>query len=459
MGSGAIAVTSLGAVLFCLATDAAAQTASTIAPKSAVAPASNVNVEAVQAQRTVLFQHMLDHPDDLDAAFKYAELSIQVGDLEAAVSTLERMLIYSPGLPRLQLELGVLYYRLAAFETARSYFEAAVSGPDVPEEVRSKVRSYLDSIDETSKPWRFTGQVRAGYRYQTDANRAPTGSTVILNGLPFTLDSASTGAPDSNVYGAGVFHYSVNLPSQGDTIEADLVTYGSKQFEQDDLNLALAELTVGPAFDLQRFDIDNAVLGVYGISSMVFLNGHFYSVGYGAGTRLVTHPNPDTLLTTALEYRQRDYHDSAIAPTADDRDGGEIRGFTTATYVLDPRLALNAFAYAQHDTADKGYLAYSEAGFSAGPIISFDALIGSGEPWILAPSAGLVWREYDDPDPAISASEAEHDLEAFVSSVLTIPLRDEWALLTEAEYRHVDSNYSIREYDNFTIAVSFVKGF
>lgn len=445
--------------LVVLATEAFAQTATAVAPKSAIAPAAQVSVETVQAERTLLFQHMLDHPDDLDAAFKYATLSIQVGDLEAAVSTLERMLIFSPALPRLQLELGVLYYRLGAFETARSYFRAATSGPDVPEEVRVKVETYLDSIDESAKPWRFSGQVRAGYRYQTDANRAPTGSIVILNGLPFTLDSNSVGAPDSNVYGAGVFHYSVNLPSQGDTIEADLTTYGSKQFKFDQLNLAVAELTVGPAFDLNRVNIDNAVLGLYGISSIVFLDGHLYSVGYGAGTRVVAQPTPEMTWTTALEYRQRDYHDSGVAPVAEGRSGGEVRGFTTATYILDPRVALTGLAYAQHDTADKDFFAYSEAGFSAGPIFAFDAPIGSGDPWIFAPSAGLVWRQYNDPDPAINAVEAEHDFEAFVSGVLTVPIHDDWALLTEASYLHVDSNYSIREYDNFSLTFSIVKGF
>ena len=111
--------------------------------KSAVQPQPGVNIDEVQTRRTSLFQRMLEKPDDLDAAFEYAALSVQVGDLEAAVSTLERMLIFAPGLPRLQLELGVLYYRLSAFETARSYFEAAVAGPDVPEEVRSKVEQYL----------------------------------------------------------------------------------------------------------------------------------------------------------------------------------------------------------------------------------------------------------------------------------------------------------------------------
>ena len=152
---------------------------------------------------------MLARPDDLDAAFEYAALSVQVGDLEAAVATLERMLIFAPGLPRLQLELGVLYFRLAAYETARSYFEAAVAEPDVPPEVRGKVEPYLAGIDQAGVTTRFTGQARVGIRYQTNANRAPNDGIITLNDLPFDL--ADGGSPDGNVYGLGIFHVSDDL--------------------------------------------------------------------------------------------------------------------------------------------------------------------------------------------------------------------------------------------------------
>ena len=112
---------------------ALAQTKPGVPPKKVVvAQPGAMSTQQIQARREVLFHAMLQRPDDLDAAFEYAALSAQVGDLEAAISTLERMLIFAPGLPRLQLELGVLYYRMAAFETARGYFEAAIAGAGCP---------------------------------------------------------------------------------------------------------------------------------------------------------------------------------------------------------------------------------------------------------------------------------------------------------------------------------------
>ena len=453
-----IAVLALAALM---AGHAFAQTKPAVAPKRVVpAQVEGAAMQQVQARRQVLFQAMLAKPDDLDAAFEYAALSVKVGDIEAAISTLERMLIFAPGLPRLQLELGVLYYRLAAYETARGYFEAAIQGPEVPPEVRSKVEQFLAGIDQAQDPTRFTGQIRAGIRYQTNANRSPVDSVIFLDGLPFTLDADALGSPDGNVYATGVFHWSHDLPSQGDTLEIDLLTYGSKQFELDDLDVALAELIVGPAFDMGRFGIDNAALGVYGIGSGVFLADDFYSAGIGAGTRFVIRPNPATYLMAALEYRHKDYHDSESSPTASLRDGDEVRTFGTATYILSPSTVLYGNAYLQRVWADADYLSYLEGGFTVGPRYSFASPVDSSKPaWTVALNTGALFRNFDDPDPMIDPTQAEKDWEAFIGGGLTIPFRPDVALITELEYRYVDSNYDTRKYDNFSISLSVAKSF
>lgn len=451
----------LGLVAVLAAGHACAQTGPAVAAKSVVQPqVASGDIRQIQARRDDLFKAMLARPDDLDAAFEYAALSVQAGDLEAAIGTLERMLIFSPGLPRLQLELGLLYYRLSAFETARGYFESAVSGSGVPPEVRAKVDQYLAGIDSAVETTRFAGQVRAGIRYQSNANRAPTDGTIMLNGLPFLLDGNSRGSSDGNVYGAGIFHLSQNLASQGDTLEIDLLTYGSKQFERDELDVALAELTIGPAFDMGRFGIDDAALGVYGIASLVAVDGAFYSSAVGAGARYVVQPAPGSSFTTALEYRYRGYRDSDGAPTASDRDGDEVRAYAAAAVVVAPDMALSGSAYIQRVSADRDYLAYTEGGFSAGPRYSFASPFGDDRgAWTASLNAGALFRDYDDPDPLIDLTQDEHDWEAFVGGGLTVPIMDRVALLGETEYRHVDSNYSTRNHDNVSVTLSVARSF
>lgn len=438
-----------------------AQTGPGVQPKTLVPRlVAHPSVQQIQARRDYLFKVMLSRPDDLDVAFEYAALSAKVGDLEGAISTLERMLIFAPGLPRLQLELGVLYYRLSAFETARGYFEAAVSGPDVPPEVKANVERYLSRINQAVDPVRFTGQVRAGVRYQTNANRAPTDSVVFLNGLPFTLSPNSTGDDDGNVFTTGVFHVSRDLPSQGDSLEIDLVTYGSKQFEREELDIALAELTVGPAFDLARFGIDNAALGIYGIANAVVANGNWYSAGGGAGARFVVRPDPTLFLLTALEYRHKEYFNSSSAPVAELRTGDELRSYAIGNYIVAPDTVLTGTAYIQKNWARRGYYSYLEGGISGGPRYSFKSPLSSEMPkWTASLVGGAVWRKFDGPDPLVDPTEAERDTELFIGGGLTIPLKDNFALITELEYRNVSSNYDTRDYDNFSVSLSLAKGF
>ena len=72
----------------------------------------------LQRQYNAAFQDMLNKPGDLAVALKYATVANQAGDLEGAVSTYEGMLIIDPNLPRVRLELGVLYYRLKSYDNA-----------------------------------------------------------------------------------------------------------------------------------------------------------------------------------------------------------------------------------------------------------------------------------------------------------------------------------------------------
>ena len=98
-------------------------------------------IEETNAEREKIFSALIEDPTNLDYLFEYANLSILLGDLEAAISVFEQMLIYEPDLPRIRLELGVLYFRLNAYPSAKLYLNS-VKNYDAPEEVLKKVDSF-----------------------------------------------------------------------------------------------------------------------------------------------------------------------------------------------------------------------------------------------------------------------------------------------------------------------------
>ena len=67
----------------------------------------------------------------------------------------EQMLIYDDELPRIRLELGVLYYRLGAFTTAKVYLES-VKRYNPPQEVLNNVDDFLNAITESEKTFKVS---------------------------------------------------------------------------------------------------------------------------------------------------------------------------------------------------------------------------------------------------------------------------------------------------------------
>src|SRR5712692_4458427 len=116
---------------------------------------------ALESQKEALFQQKFRDPAYLDVTFAYADVSARLGDYEAAVSALERMLLFNPNLPRVQLELGALYYKMGSYELARDYFDkAAAANP--PPEVRARVEQYLGEIEKGQSRHHLTGYAFTG---------------------------------------------------------------------------------------------------------------------------------------------------------------------------------------------------------------------------------------------------------------------------------------------------------
>src|SRR6202041_3509720 len=146
---------------------------------AASATAQDADRAALEAKKDQLFQQMLTNPAKLDVVFAYADVAAKLGDNEGAVSALEQMLLFNPNLPRVDLELGALYFRMGSFDVAQSYFQKALAAnPPPPPEVKQRVDDYLALITQQQSPTRLTGTFFFGAQYQSDANIAPAGSTI-----------------------------------------------------------------------------------------------------------------------------------------------------------------------------------------------------------------------------------------------------------------------------------------
>ena len=168
-----------------------------------------MTLRELRAEYDALFQQLFQDPGNLDLTFRFAEVAVQVGNFEAAISALERMLLYNSNLPRVRLELGVgvLYYRLGSYALARAHLTRAIEGPDVPDVVRERVEVLLAEIEKRLSPSQLSGSIYGGWRYQPNANSGPGSTAVRAAGFDAALDGNFTSKADNNAFLSGTVRH------------------------------------------------------------------------------------------------------------------------------------------------------------------------------------------------------------------------------------------------------------
>jgi len=110
------------------------------------APSLKMPSPELRAAYDQAFQLSMQNPSDPPTLAKFAELAIQVGDMEGAISALERLLLIDGEQADVKLELGVLYYRVGSVDTARMYLEAARTSRQASPEVKERAETYLKAM-------------------------------------------------------------------------------------------------------------------------------------------------------------------------------------------------------------------------------------------------------------------------------------------------------------------------
>ena len=114
-----------------------------------LAASSRVNADvpapdkaALQTKQDALFQQMLSDPSNLELPSPMPTFRPSLVTIRARLQRSSGMPLFNPNLPRVDLELGVLYFRMGSFKAAQSYFDKAKSF-NPPAEVMARVDDYL----------------------------------------------------------------------------------------------------------------------------------------------------------------------------------------------------------------------------------------------------------------------------------------------------------------------------
>ncbi len=413
----------------------------------------------IEKRRLALLRQMLNQPSNTNLAFEYIRLSEQVGDYEGAVSTLERLQIYMPNTPQIQLQLGMLYYRLGAYDVARSYLAQALANPAATPELTSQAKLYLQQLQMTAEPPPFSGTLFSGIQWESNANYGPATNNVTLNGADFTLNNQATNQSDWSVLTIGSLHYSHDMHNQGDRFEFDLLGYSTEHFDLHYINLNFLEAAVGPSYNMKRWGLDNSRLFFYALGDLSWLGSDFYFGAPGAGVRVLSYGADRAIVDMRLETRIRQFTNSYNYPTNTDWNGAQTRANVTYSYFLTPGIVLTTQAQVQREASDKAYDANWGLSLNGGLAWTFsNPLKPSGRAWTWQISGGGLLRDYDQPDYSMS-TENERDRVWWARTAMVIPVSDTLALIPQVQYTDQNSNYVLRRYDDLSTLVGLQKTF
>jgi tetratricopeptide (TPR) repeat protein len=373
------------------------------------------------------FQETLNKPADLDVLFKFASLATQIGDLEGAVTALERMLLINPDLPRVRLELGVLYYRLGSYEVARTYLETAMASPALPSDVRSKAQEYLAQIASKSQASSLGGELFFGWRYQSNANLGPANSQVLLFGQAANLNQAGLGTADWGIVTSAQVRHRYDFGGQDKgALETQFSAYANRQFQLSAANVTLLDLTSGPRFQVFSGIFEDITLKPFLTGGYVWVNDSPYYGSWGGGLEA------DSLLangfrnSTVFVFRRQNNQDTSYLPANSQFRGNSMTANTAFQYQLTPTVMLFATGSAQRFDADIApWQSYTLAGVGGGFAFRFpDPLFKTDLPWTINLSATEQWWTYDQPDPVVDPGAMRYQSDTILNILLAVPFDD-----------------------------------
>jgi tetratricopeptide (TPR) repeat protein len=418
------------------------------AQQGLVQPASTPTPE-LRRQYDAAFAAMLANPGNLDIIFKFAELAVAVGDLEGAVSALERMLLIDANLPRVRLELGVLYYRLGSFEAARTYLMAALASPALPADVRARAQTFLAEIERQRSPWRLSGTAMAGIRYQSNANAAPTG-TVRVGGIPAQLDDNATADEDWNAFAALNVIHELDMGTQyGEALETRVAGYVARQFQRTEVDVSLVSLSTGPRYVLLPKMIDGLSVRPSVALDYVALDDKTDYIAHGLSLALDKKIGRD-VVGIGFDFRQRNFNNSRDNPFNEDRSGRELGGRFTWDFIFAQWMG-GSFTTGFYDyDARKSWESYEEfqLGLSLTFYVHFSPFVKE-QKTALVLAGSYLNTKYNKPDLTIDPEKRRHDQDYRISLTGSLPLTQTIALVVQGGYAERASNIPNYDYENW----------
>lgn len=414
------------------------------------AAAQSAGKQALRAEQAAAFDRMLAAPDDLELMFAYALISLELEDLEAAITTFERMLIYDENLPRVQLELGAAYFRLGSYAVARYYFDLVRASENVPPEVLERVALFDEQITRRTRTSVLSGEVSVGLAFASNANLGPQDAEVLLFGIPATLRDRFTANPDGGLRAVGSLSHIYDLERpNGDAWRTDLTGLTLRYAHEADGDVDLLSIVTGPSLAADDEQFGLKLRPTIGAELVRSANATLYRAG-SVGLEAQETFGSELAAFGRVAVGYRDYSSGN-----DSFDGGfaDMTAGVAWSVAANSAVRLTAFAGGE-DTASPSN-SNVELGGRIGAFHAYDpGLGGDTRRWTISGYAQLGYRAYEEPSDTVDPDRARRDVELRLGAGNTFDLGDGLLARLEVDYLRRMSNLPNFDLSNIGVTTS-----
>ena len=306
----------------------------------------------LEPARRVSYAQVLEHPDDVELNFRWAQTQVDDGALTGAAGTLERILLLQPDLPRVRMLYGAVLFRLGNLaEADREFARLELEGRPGD---RERVAEYRKRIRRASRSTHTTASFTAGTQHDTNRNTAPESGNVLIGDIPFSLSSSNDKDGDGGWYSLLDLHMERELGYQEDRrLIAGASYYHSQQNDLDSYDVQAWNGELGLRMRQSEGSFQPRLY-----ASIVDLSREKYLRAFGLELALTHTLGKTSSLWGHVRLQNENFSAISEVPTASDRTGlrGEAR--FGASFGLAPRRRLDIDAALVNKSANEDFQAY-----------------------------------------------------------------------------------------------------
>ncbi len=418
--------------------------------REALGPASTF------AGRDVTFEEVLKDPDNLELNYAFALTQVRQGDLLGALSTLERILLRNPGVPRVRLLYAIVLFRLNAVQEAEREFDNVLK-LQMDDGLRRELEYYRGQVKRSQQATKFTAIVRFGWNYDSNRNAAPLTRGIVSSGA-FVSVPGEVETNSLETFARLEVEHDLGFQARHRLIASFTGLY-DLSLKSDRFTLGAIDVRGGIALDLRPIEVR-----IQPHYRWAHLEDDTVLQAQGGSIRVDWPTKRDLHFFAWFQGEYQVFNATDRADVSRERTGAEWRGGAGVRWVIVPEHRLTLSAAGIRKEARAGFFDYT------------GAQVGLEHGWLLPrgmfllSSASWEGQWYDEADPNINGTKREDNIlrlrTIFGVPFATLtgwttaprPLRDV-GISVGYEYSRAFSNIDNYRYQNHRVTAAITKRF